>query len=141
MYCAAPNCFSGTCEHIPDPSIEDPGLDPRVCGCDGITYWNASYAKSHGVPVPALGMNGPCSPLDPKSTKCAVGGEPCPNGGVCTQPVGQQGLCDVAGNMGVCWVVPTDCGGTSGKGKLCAGGDCTDACTAVHGGGAWYKCN
>src|SRR5947209_8385454 len=45
-YCLSANCITGTCVVAPTSDQEAP-----VCGCDRLTYWNASIAAGNAASV------------------------------------------------------------------------------------------
>ncbi len=83
----------GECTEIP---LSCPTLSTPVCGCDGITYFNACFAQTSGVSVSHTGA---CTP------GVACGGQSgvtCPTGQFCQPPVSE---CTV-GAAGNCAPIP-----------------------------------
>lgn len=128
-YCDAPTCGSGTCKARPAA----PGLDfAPVCGCDGVTYWNASQAASTGA---SSGATGECSGPSTKTCGGLVGAT-CPSGDVCVVDLSSSPTCLVSDAGGRCWFVPsggTCPGGTNGY-RDCTTSTCTSHCNAIKSG-------
>ncbi len=128
-FCNAPGCGSGNCM----PKVASPGTALNaVCGCDGLTYWNASQAAYHGMSAKSLGA---CSPsagvvCDPIATPCAVGT-------YCSLELPNAAACGPTG-VGVCWVLPQQgCAGQPTGGKDCANG-CASKCSLIEQEMPWY---
>jgi hypothetical protein len=120
-YCKLAHCgdLTGTCA---SPGAAFAVYAP-VCGCDGVTYWNASFAESFGVSV---SHHDPC--LGPEGMTCDFDGG-CGSGGLCVRDLGVTGGTCMAPGKGRCWRKPgeTDCAATVGD----SGGSvstCTGAC-------------
>jgi hypothetical protein len=131
-YCDASDCKSvGTCVERPLPLGS--GEMGWRCGCDGITYWNITFARAQGVTAPTSGQCGsagsggvitPADPLTCSTTKACPKGAVCLAGDTCT-----------ARSQGTCWAWPNDyaCSPGAQRGyKLCDGtGGCLTECAAI----------
>lgn len=120
----------GTCKSV---VLVSPAYNP-VCGCDGVTYWNAQTAMNRGDPTKhagpcTLGEASPCT-----GTACAIGG------GRCVHEVGSPGMCSTT-STGQCWSLPasTSCTGAPAAAVVptqpCGSGKCQSRCEAVLAGG------
>lgn len=128
-YCKFAHCgdLSGTCTAIgPVSKVYAP-----VCGCDGVTYWSASFAASLGV---SLAHDEPC--LAPEGVACNIDSE-CGGSGLCVHDIsGASGASCASVGKGRCWKKPseTDCGATTlasgGSVQTCAG-ECKTRCQAI----------
>jgi hypothetical protein len=133
-YCNATDCGTGVCE--PVGTTEQDARSP-VCGCDGLTYWNASVAAAHGM---AAKGSGQCNP----SESCGgFAGIPCPTGARCNYHLSSQASCGIADQTGTCWVVPATCpsimiGPTT---RQCSAATCTGECELIKAGVMWYVDN
>jgi hypothetical protein len=107
-YCDAPDCVSiGTCR--PRPSRFASGELDWVCGCNGITYGNATYAHALGVTAPMIGScTGGAGTTDP--LRCATG-RPCPLDAVCLPP---SSTSCAGSSQGSCWAWSNDSACPSG---------------------------
>lgn len=127
-YCNALGCAEGTCTPFPNPGINK---NP-VCGCDGITYWNASVAGSQGMSAKSAGE---CTP----GIFCGgIAGIECP-AGHCNYELPDALGCDISHATGTCWIVPSSCSGI-GFGpntRACDSPSCTDQCKLISSQ-AWY---
>jgi len=133
-YCAAPGCGAGVC--APVATVEQDTRNP-VCGCDQVTYWNASVAAAHGMAVQATGA---CSP---GKTCGGIAGIPCPAGASCNYRLNNISECGGADMGGTCWVLPATCptimiGPTQ---RQCGAGMCDDECSLIKVGVYWYEDN
>jgi hypothetical protein len=89
----------GTCEPIPQGCPDN--VDP-VCGCDGVTYFNACEAAAVGVSLDHLGA---CE--GPNPILCdGLGGTPCDPGQYCKHA---DGTCAIEDGQGICQAVPVAC--------------------------------
>lgn len=89
----------GTCEPIPQGCPDN--VDP-VCGCDGVTYFNACEAAAVGVSLDHLGACG-----GPNPVVCdGLAGTPCDPGEYCKHP---EGTCEIEDGQGICEVLPQAC--------------------------------
>jgi hypothetical protein len=135
-YCDVADCkptTSGKCVKRPSPFMT--GELNWACGCDGITYGNANFAKAQGVPTPTTGQcTGPSSgggvtPADPKA--CSKS-NPCPIGAVCL-PLASSSC--GSGAQGYCWAWPNDatCSPGAQTGYLLCNGNtkCMTECEAI----------
>ena len=100
MYCDAPTCQQGTC--APLGGVETGDKAP-VCGCDGVTYWNASVAKKQGQSV---ATNAACAP---GKTCGGFGGIKCPKTASCAYQGSDSSSCNIADGSGTCWAMPDVC--------------------------------
>lgn len=137
-YCDAPTCSTGTCKPRPTAAtLQDP-----VCGCDGVTYWNASYAQSLGRSITAT--KGACS--TGAATCGGLGVKKCPNtGDKCIMSYDSVGSCAISDPMGVCWSVPTGatCPAVLFNDRSVCGsggfGKCISTCDAIKNGAPFYR--
>ena len=107
----------GECTEIP---LTCPILSAPVCGCDGITYFNACFAQTAGV---TLLHAGACTP----GPACGgEGGPTCPTGQFCKPP---QGSC-TAGAAGNCAPIPPSCSAIEAPVCGCNGTTYANACLA-----------
>lgn len=135
-YCDAPTCASGVCR--PRPAAA-PMFAP-TCGCDGVTYFNATIAESKGRSVRA--GSGACAPAD-SATCGGITGKMCPHDAeICAHEVSGAVSCTVSDGMGTCWELPAaaSCPMATGKGEytICGASTCTSLCKAVTSGAAYY---
>ncbi|MDI3281699.1 hypothetical protein [Polyangium sp. 15x6] len=130
LYCNAPGCGAGVCAQKPPPGLQsqDPDL---VCGCDGVTYWNAEIAEVLGSSVKSAGACPAAEAVtcDPET--------PCPGGRHCNRMVAAANACSPM-VTGVCWGMPISCSVTGAKAKGCAGGMCFDQCSLIQSQNPWY---
>ena len=130
-YCHAPDCVTGTCEPRPPAFDTTAGAAP-VCGCNGITYWNAEFAAVKGMTVASAG---PCA----DGPSCSPGGAECPPSYDCSAVVDSFASCSAGLTEWSCWAVPNTCPPDVADHKLCSGNvDCHDLCSAVKSGVAFY---
>jgi hypothetical protein len=133
-YCDAPDCESvGSCVQRPSPFMT--GELTWACGCDGVTYGNATFARAQGVTTPTNGQcTGPSSggsvkPADPLACSNT---KKCPTGAVCL-PLASSS-CTTTSD-GYCWAWPNDATCTPGAQTgylLCSGSTkCMTECEAI----------
>jgi hypothetical protein len=131
-YCNAPGCGVGTCTKL--SKIEAPDRKP-VCGCDGVTYWNASIAVEAGASVK---ISGEC--VGGKSCG-GFASQPCPASATCNYRLTGKDQCGAADFPGTCWALPSTCPAVIGFGpssRACASLSCTDECTLIRLQTLWY---
>ncbi len=131
-YCDAPTCGKGTCTKMP---AEKSDLDP-VCGCDEITYWNATVAARAGIAAKAAGRCGATA------KGCGgVAGQQCPKGSSCGYELDAVGQCGILDPRGKCWGLPSKCPtiliGPVTRG--CGDVKCTGACELIGAQKPFYK--
>lgn len=136
-YCDAPSCGTGTCK--PRPTAEKQ-QDP-ACGCDGVTYWNASWAASLGQTVRAKGA---CTTGG--ATCGGFAGKACPHGtDACVHSYDSATMCSGADVAGICWSFPSDgtCPTVIFKDRsVCSSGGfgkCISTCEAIKNGTPFYR--
>ncbi|MDC0740303.1 hypothetical protein [Polyangium mundeleinium] len=130
LYCNAPGCGEGVCAPKPPPGLQSqtPAL---VCGCDGVTYWNAEIAEVFGSSVKSAGA---CPSADAMACDPQA---PCPAGRQCNRRVETANACSPMAT-GVCWGMPISCSTAGAKAKGCAGGTCFDQCSLIQSQNPWY---
>jgi len=135
LFCNALGCGEGVCIAVP---AEGRQRNP-VCGCDGMTYWNATVAARAGMSV---SHSGECGAL---GTTCVMLAASCPNGAVCNLIAESSLACNVADRTGRCWVLPSSCDtGTVGFGpttRACGAATCEDECTLIRAETTFYADN
>jgi hypothetical protein len=103
-YCDAPDCASlGACKVRPPPL--EAGNEGWTCGCNGVTYWNTTFAHAQGVTAPTLGQcGGPSSGGGVQAAKplACTSNANCPAGSVCLSAA----TCVKA--QAKCWAWPDD---------------------------------
>jgi hypothetical protein len=117
---------------VPAKGSEQAPKQP-VCGCDGVTYWNASVAASHAVGVASAGA---CSP---GKTCAGFGNIKCPAGLYCNIS-GPPNVCQIADVGGTCWGMPETCTPEAGFGpqsRACNAAQCEWECDLVKKGAAF----
>lgn len=132
QYCDAMNCSMGHCAPIGDGG--DASFSP-ACGCDGMTYWNASLAASRGMAVLQAGQ---CE--QPNVATCGgFAGVVCPEGGICNFQITDESWCDGFDLGGTCWVLPDQCdpGGQPGVWS-CGAAGCASLCEILPTGDLWF---
>jgi hypothetical protein len=106
-YCKASDCDSaGTCEPRPSPYMTG-NLD-WVCGCDGVTYGNLTFANAQGVTAPTIGActgSGSGGALKPAAPLACSKSKPCPSGDICL-PLASTSCGST--DQGYCWAWPND---------------------------------
>jgi len=133
-FCDATDCKAvGSCVQRPSPFMS--GDLNWACGCDGITYGNATFARAQGVTAPTngecigSGSSGGITPADPLA--CSKS-KACPAGAVCL-PLASTSC--GTGDQGYCWAWPNDAVCTPGtKGFLACTGNttkCMTECEAI----------
>jgi hypothetical protein len=138
-YCDAPSCTTGVCKPRPTATTD---FAP-ACGCDGVTYWNATYARSLGTSVPS-GV-GACG--TGKKTCGGIAGITCPSAtDTCVgDHSGIATTCGGADLGGQCWSIPSgaSCSGVIGftSYRVCGGSSsgCRSYCDAVKSGRDFFK--
>ena len=137
LYCKAPGCQAGTCQPSAPPAAAPPLLP--VCGCDGVTYFDASTAAQFGQ---SIRYESVCKPTE--AIACSATNPACPNGSLCNLQVGNAGACFGSGN-GTCWALPNDCSeGNKAKGRACGVGggiQCKGFCQLIKEGNPFYLDN
>jgi hypothetical protein len=129
-FCDAPDCMGlGGCVKRPEPL--ESGEGNWTCGCDGVTYWNVTFARAQGVTAPTLGQcGGPSSGggVTPRNPLACTSSAGCPRGSICLPTA-------CTGTQGHCWAWPNDyvCAPGAQLGyKLCDGtGGCLTECQAI----------
>jgi hypothetical protein len=120
----------GACAPKPG-GVAPPDEDP-VCGCDGVTYWNATLAAQKGASVASAGA---CS--GPAPTPCGPGA-PCPAGLVCSKQVADATQCSPVDATGVCWGIPLQCPLTGRQARACSDQACQTVCTLAASQNPWF---
>jgi hypothetical protein len=127
-YCDA--CTNGKC--VPIPAEPPTPESMAVCGCDGVTYWNASTAASFSMATQTAAQ---CTDAEAKPAKCATHND-CNGGRVCDHEVKSLTACATAGG-GVCVGLPPSCDNTTTQGMECNSTQCTSACQLLRGDKIW----
>lgn len=119
-YCKSERCGpTGTCAARSD---QTPDLNP-VCGCDHVTYWNASIAANRGANVASIGACGATGIGCTRNSGCA---------GEAFCDLEQPLVCAVAEVKGTCWQLPRTCEGTNSRQvRRCNNQQCTTLCLAI----------
>lgn len=73
-----------------------------VCGCDDVTYWNASVAAVTGMSVKAQGECKAPKTCNEMGLKCATGAK-------CNLHLLNLGVCAALNHSGSCWMMPKQC--------------------------------
>jgi hypothetical protein len=132
-YCDAPTCDTGVCK---PRGLSAPGFSP-VCGCDGLTYWNAHFAKSLGV---SFTGSSPCG--DDRGVRCGGPFEDCIAPADCVTRGSSPTTCTSVSVSGVCWRVPSDavCAttGATRKERVCGSSVCKSVCEASIAGDVFF---
>lgn len=130
-YCNALDCVSGSCEPRP-PALNTLPTALPVCGCDGVTYWNAEFAAVKGM---AVASPGACA----AGLACSPGGNECASSDHCSAQVDSFAGCPAGPIPWSCWSVPANCPPDATDHLLCNGDvSCYDLCTAAKSGAAFY---
>jgi hypothetical protein len=109
-----------------------------VCGCDGVSYWNADQAAAHGVEV--CGTN-ECPRAGAGPGACGSNiGKACPIGQTCV--VDSPMYCGASDTVGRCWLIPPDatCPPDKDRYRDCATSACINYCQAVKTGQIVFPC-
>jgi len=130
-YCQSANCLTGVCVAAPPSTDENP-----VCGCDRLTYWNASIAAANGASVRGTGActnNIVCSANNPNN---------CPTPSLCNLEQTAAG-CNLANPGGRCWVLPDTCpplaAGTATTRRCNSNNACQSRCTLIMNGRTFFE--
>jgi hypothetical protein len=134
-YCSAPNCVSGVCV----VAASNDTLAP-VCGCDQVTYWNASVAARRATGVRSPGA---CSP---GLTCGGIASLNCPSRAVCNLEVPSAAACVTADLGGRCWELPTGgcpavAAGVGPNTRRCNANQCADLCQLINAEQPFYVDN
>jgi len=131
-YCRRTTCeiTSGTCAPYTVTTAYAP-----VCGCDGVTYWNKSYAfTTDGV----IKYAGRCNAMDAKA--CLGSACETPDS-LCVHEIPNSTGCITTTDAGVCFRLPPDhsCGTTPGGSVATCDGKCLTYCSAVRNKVHFYQ--
>lgn len=106
-----------------------------MCGCDGVTYWNATVASTRGMPVSTTG-------------EC-VGGKmcggfanlKCPAMALCNGNLADKTACSASDLGGTCWAMPSMCPaiGIGPTQRACGAAMCAAECDLIKTGATWYE--
>ncbi|MEP7125125.1 MAG: hypothetical protein ABJE95_29615 [Byssovorax sp.] len=130
LYCDAPTCQQGTC--VPSGGVETTDRTP-VCGCDNVTYWNVSVAKSQGQ---AVASGAACAP---GKTCGGFANLKCPGAASCAYQLLDSGQCNAADLGGTCWAMPAVCPPVVGsKTRACGAGKCAGECDLIKSSTSYY---
>lgn len=131
MYCDAPTCQQGTC--TPTGGVETSDRTP-VCGCDDVTYWNASVAQKQGQ---SIAKTGACAP---GKTCGGLANLKCPGAATCAYQLTDLGQCNAADFGGNCWATPAVCPPVAlgSKSHACGAATCADECTLIKKSTSYY---
>jgi len=132
QYCAAPGCGAGTCVPIPAETDEK----APVCGCDGVTYWNAKVAGHASMSVDSSGV---CTS---GAKKCGgLPGTLCPTNTFCNYAASSSAACKASDQGGTCWGVPATCPQIliGPQTRACNATTCTSECELIKSGKVWYS--
>ncbi|CAN5817586.1 hypothetical protein BH09MYX1_BH09MYX1_11840 [soil metagenome] len=133
FYCDAVGCGLGKCKAAP---AETSTLG-AVCGCDNVTYWNATVAQSHGVSPNTVGE---CKP----GKMCGgFANIKCPAGAKCNLKATSQIACQSSDAAGVCWGLPAQCPivVVGLQTRQCGAAQCGEPCAIIKQGGVFYDDN
>lgn len=122
---------TGTCK--PKPTLTN-AVSP-VCGCDNITYFNASLAAAANVGTKTSGICPTATAL-----KCDEN-EKCPSGAVCNLNHANVACLDQQVDH-TCWFIPSNCNPNDPKSfRSCdsGGGQCITACNALKNEKNFYQ--
>ncbi|MBX3127467.1 MAG: hypothetical protein KF718_12165 [Polyangiaceae bacterium] len=129
QFCDALGCGVGVCKQKP---AEGAGLNP-VCGCDGVTYYNATIAARRRVSVFTAGR---CPALT--AVTCGeAGGVECDAGLYCSYELSGADKCAVQEKAGICWGLPANCSTANPTASLCDP-SCLSVCAAIKTQKTWY---
>lgn len=134
LYCNALGCGAGTCALPLSPAAQSKLFNP-VCGCNGVSYYNATIAESKSA---AVSHAGECTSLE--AIACNKVNMPCGTGLACNALVANLQSCPPSPNVivpGTCWGVPIACDPAGPQARGC-GGMCADTCSLIQGQNAWY---
>ncbi|MFO0567145.1 MAG: hypothetical protein U0263_15860 [Polyangiaceae bacterium] len=134
QYCNAPGCASGKCEPIP----AETNTKSAVCGCDGVTYWNASVAGHASMSVKGSGECGQ------GAKSCGgIAGLPCPASTFCNYNVASAAMCNVSDSGGKCWGMPATCPSIliGPQMRACKASTCSSECELIKKQSVWYNDN
>jgi len=120
QFCLSTTCGPGTCAPMPS---EGPLPDPQ-CGCDGVTYWNATVAARARMPLRDKGVC-PLGPATPTKVCGGVAGAACKPGQSCSMLMKGSPDCSMTDPQGQCWQLPLICPNDP----------------AVNDGGAYARCD
>jgi hypothetical protein len=129
-YCNAPGCGAGHCVSKPAPGMMSNAED-LVCGCDGVTYWNAHIAAENGSSV---NMAGECP--GGSGPSCTFESQ-CGPGLVCNSQVANLAACSPVA-PGHCWGLPIECPIDGPKAKACTTNTCEVQCSLIASNYAWF---
>jgi hypothetical protein len=134
QYCNAPGCGAGQC--VPLPAETD--TKSPVCGCDGVTYWNASVA-GHA----AMSVNGSGACTTGAKTCGGLLGSLCPTNTFCNYAVSSATQCNASDLGGSCWGMPAKCPQIliGPQTRACKATTCTSECELIKSGKVWYTDN
>lgn len=127
-YCEVNGCGrDGVCRPVPKTESD---VEAPVCGCNGVTYWNANVAARSYMSVR---MNGACADGTPYLKTCDKG-TPCPQGSKCAVLPSSGATCSIT-NSGICWRLPSSCPDVTKRYRECGLGNvgCTTKCDGIDG--------
>lgn len=127
----------GAAKGVCKPKPAAPASFQPVCGCDGITYWNATVAQNKGVTPNGAGE---CKP----GKMCGgIANIQCPAGTKCNFKQANKGSCAISDPAGVCWGLPTQCPQIliGPQTRECLSNKCTEACAIIKLGLTYYDDN
>ncbi len=131
-FCAAPGCGKGVC--VDTPKVESVNRNPQ-CGCNGVTYWNATVAAKSGMPIR---QNGACDGTSAE-TCGGISLVGCSGDTSCNYRQKSKNDCTTVAPSGTCWKVPTaPCANGALHAHPCGSAMCVDECSVIKAQAPWY---
>lgn len=126
-YCSKTACGASWGQCLPRP-FGCPTTHGPVCGCEGVTYWNACTAALHGANVD---HSGGCTAQE--ALPCNDQGWECPRAeDKCAYMAQDESICSSPSLQGTCWGLPQSAPALSlGGYRACGTQECTDLFGAI----------
>jgi hypothetical protein len=133
LYCDKSGCGAGPgkCAVQPKNTVLLSQTSDPVCGCDGLTYWNADWAAFHAASTQVA--PGPCPAASAVACSDIMA---CPGTSKCNRKVPDQATC-APPPQGACWSMPISCA-AGPSAKACTNQACQTVCDLIESQNPWF---